>query len=150
MSWYLANESGIIDQFASGSGLADLRSASQDYEALADFFDVGATKDIAACVAGLKHLASESKDADLKATALGLAKLMEGETLVGITQGFGNAAEPRLAKPITRPARKASKKATPKKGQAWFERKVAALKKEAEKLPAARQKALKGMLKKGK
>ncbi len=37
---------------------------------------------------------------------------------------------------------KAKKKAAPKKGRAWFERRVAELKTAAEKLPAARQEQL--------
>jgi len=43
----------------------------------------------------------------------------------------------------SRVAGKAKKKTAPKKDQAWFERKVAELKTELEKLPADRQEQLK-------
>jgi hypothetical protein len=44
---------------------------------------------------------------------------------------------------MTKRTGKAKKKATPKKDRAWFERKVAELKTELEKLPADRQEQLK-------
>jgi hypothetical protein len=43
---------------------------------------------------------------------------------------------------MTKRTGKAKKKAVPKKDRAWFERKVAELKAEAEKLPADRQEQL--------
>jgi hypothetical protein len=172
MSWYLANQNGIIDQFASGGGLTDL---SREIEkavgcaALKDFFEVGVTKNIVLCMTQLAEVATQTKDESVKGTALGLAKIMGGQRLVSITQGFGNADDeadsvedrhgPRQtaaratkkASPTKKPnAREAKKKATPRKGQAWFQRKVGELKAEAEKLPADRQTVLKRALKKGK
>jgi hypothetical protein len=95
---------------------------------------------------------------------------MRGQMVAIITQGFGyeedeeegEAGEslnspPESAKPIKPVARKAKKKAAPKKkpaarkakrkaapkgDRAWFERKVAELKAELEKLPADRQEQL--------
>jgi hypothetical protein len=46
-----------------------------------------------------------------------------------------------------KPARTVTKTAAPKKDRAWFETKVAELKTEAERLPSARQKALRKKLK---
>jgi len=87
MSWYLANDKGVIDQFASISGLADLRRASQDQATLKDFFDDGETRNVATCIVELRKVA-EHADADVKSTALGLAEMMEGEAAVSITQGW--------------------------------------------------------------
>ncbi len=87
MSWYLANEDGIIDQFASISGLRDLREASESQPALKDFFEVGATENITLCMAELGHVAKTARG-DIASTAKGLAVLMRGQKLVGITQGF--------------------------------------------------------------
>jgi len=87
MSWYLANDRGVIDQFASISGLADLRRASQDQATLKDFLDDGETRNVATCIVELGRVA-EHASADVKSTALGLAKMMEGETEVSITQGW--------------------------------------------------------------
>lgn len=91
MSWYLANKDGVIGQFASISGLKALREASELYEPLKDFFEVGATKSIAACIEDLEHIQTQDHDADVKDTAHGLAALMKGQTIVSITQGFGPA-----------------------------------------------------------
>jgi hypothetical protein len=108
MSWYLANEHGLLDQFASISGLRDLRTASlaTSYPALSDFFEVGATKNIAMCIAELGGLAKATSDADVKSTAEGLAKLLAGETLVFITQGFAAAddAETPVRESLKHPA----------------------------------------------
>src|SRR5665213_2415195 len=90
MSWYLANEHGIIDQFASISGRAELRDATVKQPALADFFTVGATQNVADCISELAATAKQTKNADVKDTAEGLAKLLDGETLVSITQGFAD------------------------------------------------------------
>ena len=88
MSWYLANDKGVIDQFASISGLADLRRASQDQATLKDFFDEGETRNVATCIVELGKVAEHAGADDVKSTALGLAKMMEGETAVSITQGW--------------------------------------------------------------
>jgi hypothetical protein len=53
-------------------------------------------------------------------------------------------------KPMIKRTEKTRKKAAPKKDQAWFERKVAELKAELEKLPADRQEQLRRELKEGK
>lgn len=88
MSWYLADETNIIGQFASLCGLIPLRDACQGYPALKNFFDVGATKNIDACISGLDTIAAEkSTDEDVKTTAAGLANLMKGQTVVFITDG---------------------------------------------------------------
>lgn len=88
MSWYLANEDGIIDQFASITGLKELRESSDSQPALTDFFETGATKNIQHCIDELTDVARSTKDKSVKSTATGLAKMMKGETLVSITQGF--------------------------------------------------------------
>ena len=85
MSWYLANTDGMIDQFASISGLRDLRAASGHLTTLADFFRDGETQSVPTCIAQLGQVEG---DADVKSTAAGLAKLMKGESHVFITQGF--------------------------------------------------------------
>jgi hypothetical protein len=175
MSWYLANEKELIDQFASVSGLADLRRASEPCPALHDFFEEGVTVNVSQCIEELNQLANTTRDEDVRVTAQGLAKLMRGQKVAVITQGFGYDADeeedettsesldpPEPAKPAgpvarklkkkatpkkTPAARKARKKAAPRKGRAWFETKVAELKAEAEKLPADRQEQFKRKLK---
>lgn len=87
MSWSLANEDGIIEQFATTTGLADLRAAAKGQPALVDFFHEGATKNVELCRHELAKIAKETKKADVKSTALGLAKMMKGETMVSITNG---------------------------------------------------------------
>lgn len=87
MSWYLANEDGIIDQFASISGLIDLRNAAGSYAALKDFFEVGATKNTTLCEFQLYRLAKKTNNDSIKSTAKGLAAMMRGETIVWITDG---------------------------------------------------------------
>jgi hypothetical protein len=174
MSWYLANEKKIIDQFASGQGLSDLRKAieANSFPALQDFIDEGVTTNITLCIEQLNQLVKKTRDVSVRVTAEGLAKLMRGQKVAVITQGFGYEDDeeedetgesldpPESAKPI-KPARKAKKKATPKKpaarkakgtkaekkDRAWFQRKVAALKTELEKLPTDRQEQLKRELK---
>lgn len=87
MSWYLANEDGPIDQFASVSGLRDLRAAAEHQPALKDFFEVGATQNVTLCIVELGHVAKTAAP-DVASTAKGLADLMRGQKLVSITQGF--------------------------------------------------------------
>lgn len=175
MSWYLANENKILDQFASGQGLSDLRREieANRFPALQDFIDEGVTVNITQCVEELNQLVKATGDESVKVTAQGLAGLMHGQTVAVITQGFGyeddeeedeigeSPEPPEPAKPAKRVAPKAKKKATakkpaarkakktdaPKKDRAWFETKVAELKAEAERLPAARQTALRKKLK---
>ncbi len=172
MSWYLANENKLIDQFATSSGLGDLRRASESYPALHDFFEEGVTANVSQCIEELNDLVKKTRDEDVKVTAQGLAGLMRGQKLAVITQGFGydddddeiaeSPEPPEPAKPVKRVAlnakkkavpkktpvaRKAKKTAAPKKDRAWFETKVAELKAEAERLPAARQKELRKKLK---
>jgi hypothetical protein len=170
MSWYLANEKKIIDQFASGQGLSDLRKAieANSFPALQDFIDEGVTTNITLCIEQLNQLVKKTRDESVRVTAEGLAKLMRGQKVAVITQGFGYEDDeeedetgesldpPEPAKPTKPVSRKAKKKAAPKKpaarkakgntapkkDRAWFERKVAALKTELEKLPADRQEQL--------
>ncbi len=92
MSWYLANAKGIIDQAASVSGLADLREAADDTD-LKDFFDTGETKEVAKCIAALEKLAESGEDEDVKSTAANMAKLMDGEKSVVLTQGFADGGD---------------------------------------------------------
>jgi len=93
MSWYLANQNEVLDQFASGGGLTDLVAASQDYAALKTFFSDGLTKNVDLCANQLHKLASRHPDEDVASTAKGLADLMKGQHFVAITQGFGFQAE---------------------------------------------------------
>ena len=92
MSWYLATAKTIIDQFASGAGLVALKAASKPYRTLSDFFDDGTTRNVATCIVQLDAVARNEHDRDVKATAKGLAKLMDGQPVVFITQGFGAPA----------------------------------------------------------
>ena len=88
MSWYLSQtRMEIIGQFASISGLADLRNASDSYAALKDFFEVGATKNTTLCEFQLYRLAKKTKDQSIKSTAKGLAAMLRGEKIVWITDG---------------------------------------------------------------
>ena len=87
MSWSLANEDGLIDQFATTTGLADLREAAKEEPALVDFFHEGVTKNIELCRQQLAKVARRTKRPDVKSTALGLARMMKGETLVSISNG---------------------------------------------------------------
>ena len=89
MSWYLANRERIIDQFATIAGLKDLREAAESYPNLRDFFVEGVTENIRQCTEELNQLANETSDQDVKVTAQGLAKLMRGQGVVVVTQGFG-------------------------------------------------------------
>jgi hypothetical protein len=88
MSWNLANSDGVIGQFATITGLAELRTAAAQEPALMDFFAEGHTKNIELCVQQLAKVAKRTKSADVKDTAIGLAKMMKKQTLVSITQGF--------------------------------------------------------------
>ena len=87
MSWSLKNEHGLMDQFATTSGLADLRRASTGQPALSEFFRDGQTENVPQCITELAVVASKTKDADIKSTALGLAKMMKGQKWLGITNG---------------------------------------------------------------
>jgi hypothetical protein len=161
MSWYLANEKKIIDQFTSGQGLSDLRKAieANSFLALQDFIDEGVTTNITLCIEQLNQLVKKTRDESVRITAEGLAKLMRGQKVAVITQGFGYEDDeeedetgesldpPEPAKPIKPVARKAKRNTVPNKDRAWFERKVAALKTELEKLPADRQEQLRRELK---
>jgi hypothetical protein len=169
MSWYLANENKLIDQFATSGGLGELSRAAESYPALHDFFEEGVTVNVAQCIEELNQLADENRDENVKITAQGLADLMRGQNVAVITQGFGyedddgedeiDAPEPaKLTRPVVRkakkkeapkkkPATRKAKKAAPKKDRSWFETKVAELKAEAERLPAVRQAALRKKLK---
>jgi hypothetical protein len=163
MSWYLANENKLIDQFATSGGLGELSRAAESYPALHKFFEEGVTVNVAQCIEDLNKLSHETRDEDVKVTAQGLAALMRGQKVAVITQGIGyedNEGEDEIGAPgpakLTRPVvRKAKKKAAPTKkpatrkakDRAWFETKVAELKAEAERLPAARQAALRKKLK---
>jgi hypothetical protein len=178
MSWYLANEKEIIDQFASGLGLSDLRREIETnrFPALQDFIDEGVTVNITECVEELNQLVKKTHDESVRVTAQGLAGMMRGQSVAVITQGFEyeddedddddevdeSPEAPEPAKPAKRAvakgkkkavskkkpaARKAQKPGAPKKNRLWFETKVAELKTEAERLPAARQMALRTKLK---
>jgi hypothetical protein len=133
MSWYLANEDKIIDQFASGQGLSDLRREieASRFPTLQDFIDEGVTTNVLLCIDQLNQLVHKTHDEDVKVTAQGLAMLMRGQTLAVITQGFeyedggedkledekGNSlTHSKPAKAIKPTVRKAKKKAAPKKG----------------------------------
>ena len=130
MSWYLANEDTIIDQFASGQGLSDLRREfeANGFPALQDFIDEGVTANILLCIDQLDQLAQKTCDAGVKVTARELAKLMHGQAVVLITQGFeyedkdeledetgDSLKHPKPAKPIKPTVRKAKRKAARKK-----------------------------------
>ena len=95
MSWYLANEDGIIDQFASVMGLHDLREAAVEHgtPALKSFLTHGATNAPLACIVGLSAVAKATNDESVKSTCARLEQLLHGETLVSITQGFGEDGE---------------------------------------------------------
>ncbi len=93
MSWYLANESEILGQCASIAGLSDLTKAVDKWgtPALKTLLRDGACSAPLNCIIGLNAIVKKSKDADVKSTAQGMAKLMEGEKgIVCITQGFAN------------------------------------------------------------
>jgi hypothetical protein len=124
MSWYLASEDGIIDQYASGGGLHDLRIAIEagNYPALQGFIDVGATKNILLCIYQLGILAKKARDQSVKDTAKGLAAMMRGQETVWITQGMtdhdGKKSPVKKSllnpKPVSKPTvRKAKKKTAP-------------------------------------
>ena len=129
MSWYLADENKILDQFASGRGLSDLRREieANRFRALQDFIDEGVTTNILLCIEQLNQLGQKTRDESVRVTAQGLAKLMRGRKVALITQGFeyedseeedetGESLDPpKPAKPIKPLARKPNKKAAPKK-----------------------------------
>jgi hypothetical protein len=89
MSWYLATDSEVIDQFATGDGLVQLRGALDSSPHMVEFLNDGSTMDVKACIKELGVISTSHKSADVSATADGLAKLMRGRDEVFITQGFG-------------------------------------------------------------
>ena len=127
MSWYLANENKLIDQFATSSGLGDLSRASATYPALHEFFQEGVTVNVAQCIEELNRLVKDTHDEDVRVTAQGLAGLMRGQKVAVITQGFGyeddeqedemgeSLEPPELAQPAKRVAPNSKKKTVPRK-----------------------------------
>src|ERR1022692_1282728 len=131
MSWYLANENKSLDQFASGQGLSDLRREieANRFPALQNFIDEideGVTTNILLCIEQLNQLVQKTRDESVRVTAQGLAKLIRGQKVAVITQGFGYEDDeeedetsesldpPEPAKPIKPLARKAKKQVAPK------------------------------------
>ena len=88
MSWYLANSKGMIDQFASISGLKELRGASKRKKELSAFFESGETSEVPTCIKELLQIAGSGVNEDVANTARNLADLMHGQDSVSITQGF--------------------------------------------------------------
>jgi len=96
MSWYLANEKwpdgdedGLLDQFASGRGLTDLRKAveaTDDFPALQEFIREGISEHVPELQAELQRFAKDA-DAEIATTARGLESLMGGQKFVMITNG---------------------------------------------------------------
>jgi hypothetical protein len=85
MSYEVVTESGSLGQFASGKGLMDLMRAAQDDKVLAAFFKKGIAKgnvdEVAAALRNVKGKATVVR------TAQGLAKMIEGQKLVAISDG---------------------------------------------------------------
>lgn len=95
MSYELANEKwldgkkrGLLGQFASGQGYADLVAAATeaDYPTLHEFFRLGYTLRVKTARTELAALADASKK-DVASTALALADLMDGEKFSMIASG---------------------------------------------------------------
>jgi len=78
-----------LGQFSSNKGYADLIAASKSYGGLQKFFQAGQTDEVEFCQAELRDLASNSRDKSIAMTAVGLAKLMEGQTEVAVSDGVG-------------------------------------------------------------
>src|SRR5690242_14530948 len=84
----IANESGMLGQFASGPGYADLISAvGNEYPHLQSFFDHGATEDVPKVQSELDTLIKDAKDADVVSTAKALHDLLTGQELAVIATG---------------------------------------------------------------
>lgn len=86
MSYELANDTKSLGQFASNRGYSDLIIAAESYTALAKFFDAGETDQTEDCVTELKQLA-EAEGGGVAKTATALAKLLDGQEWVAITDG---------------------------------------------------------------
>ena len=100
MSIELANASKIIDQFASNQGYSDLIAAVEKLEKtpanmpLIVFIERGFTDAVDPCIAALKALAADKEtDEDVATTVKGLAKMMDGEEFVIITDGTSSPAD---------------------------------------------------------
>ena len=84
MSIELTNETGLLGQVASNAGYSDLIESAKGIPVLKTFFQQGATEDVPPVVEALKKLDGPK---DVLETAFSLAKLMEGQELVIITDG---------------------------------------------------------------
>ena len=89
MSIEVYSRSGSLGQFASNKGYSDLIAASQKDPVLRPFFDNANTdnpKEIAAVADRLGVLAEKAPE-DVASTAKELQKLIQGQSLVFITNG---------------------------------------------------------------
>jgi hypothetical protein len=101
MSMELANEAGMIDQVASNGGFADLAAAVRstsstavEHVCLEAFLERGFTDSVENCITALREMAKDKDLAkDVTATALQLAKLMDGESFVILTDGTSDDEE---------------------------------------------------------
>ena len=97
MSLELANEKkALLGQVASNKGYMDLINAVEKLEKtptnmpLIVFIDRGYTDAVSGCIAALKALAkADGTDADVAKTAKGMARLMDGQAFIIVTNGGG-------------------------------------------------------------
>lgn len=95
MSYYVANENGMIDQFASGMGYTDLCAAASGNAVLRDFFDNGFIEDdeVPAVISELEKLAAKAPE-DIADTAKTLARLIKDQEVAIIYTGNETSEAP--------------------------------------------------------
>lgn len=84
MSIEVANAEGSLGQFASNAGYSDLIEAAQNNPTLKKFFDDANTEEVKPVIEALNEIKTPK---DVAASAHQLAALMEGQSLVYITNG---------------------------------------------------------------
>jgi hypothetical protein len=90
MSFYVANDHEILDQFASNKGYSDLINAAEDEEgldALNALILQGASEDVPGVVADLDRLKPAVRDKEVVAVIDALRRIIKDQDLIVVTQG---------------------------------------------------------------
>jgi len=85
MSYEVIGDTHSLGQFASGKGYQDLIDAGKGSPALEKLFDAGESDDVPGVIEALSKI--EGSD-DVVSTAAGLAKLIEGQKSILISDGL--------------------------------------------------------------
>jgi hypothetical protein len=84
MSYEVFGDTHSLGQFASGRGYQDLIDAAKDSPALNKLIDAGVSDDVAAIIEELNKIEGSP---DVVSTATGLAKMIEGQKSILISNG---------------------------------------------------------------